>query len=275
MHYMAKINLGRVRGDAFKYEDFTQEQLDRLKGEPGKPGSPGRDGAPGPAVAISDSVISPDPGVAASSKAVKTAYDKAIEAVRVAADAQGAAEIVERKATQNAEDIAILRAETSKNTVLPGLCTPFSGTFGGPGGKHPVNRRTGEADLSYALCDGGTYTAPDGAEVTTPDLRDCMVMGAGPSFSAKTRGGGRTHNHAVAIGSTTLTAAQMPSHNHAQTAGGDYSACTWRLGPGAKGSEWYSYSHNTGGSQAHTHNVQSPDASNLPPYYVLAYVMQL
>lgn len=272
---MAKINLGRVKGDPFRFADFTPEQLEQLKGPPGNDGKPGDDGKPGPTVPISDSVISPDPGVAASSKAVKTAYDRATDAIRAASDAHSAAEIMERKVVQNAEAIDALRAETPADTSLPGMCFPFSGAFGGPGGKHPVNRRTGEADLSYALCDGATYTAPDGAEVITPDLRDCMVMGAGPSHAANTRGGSKTHNHGVAVGATTLTAAQMPSHNHTVTAGGDYSACTWRLGPGAKGSEWHSGSSHAGGNQAHTHSVSATATSSLPPYYALAYVMKL
>lgn len=65
-----------------------------LRGEKGEPGEPGRDGQdgvdgkdgqpgpqgePGSQPPISDSVISDDSGVAASSKAVKIAYDKASE----------------------------------------------------------------------------------------------------------------------------------------------------------------------------------------------------
>ena len=32
---MAEVNLGRVKGDAFTYEDFTEEQLANLKGDNG------------------------------------------------------------------------------------------------------------------------------------------------------------------------------------------------------------------------------------------------
>lgn len=74
---MATVNLGRVKGDPFTWDDFTTEQLEQLKGTPGTQGPPGRDGPTGPTMPISDSVISPDSGVAASSLAVKTAYDRA------------------------------------------------------------------------------------------------------------------------------------------------------------------------------------------------------
>ena len=32
---MAQVNLGRVKGDPFTYDDFTPEQLEALKGESG------------------------------------------------------------------------------------------------------------------------------------------------------------------------------------------------------------------------------------------------
>ena len=32
---MAEVNLGRVKGDPFRYEDFTEEQLAALKGSDG------------------------------------------------------------------------------------------------------------------------------------------------------------------------------------------------------------------------------------------------
>lgn len=88
---MAKIILGKVKGDPFTFEDFTPEQLERLKGAPGEPGLPGEPGEPGPALPVSDSVTSPDSGVAASSLAVKTAYDKAVEAKDAAENAAGMA----------------------------------------------------------------------------------------------------------------------------------------------------------------------------------------
>lgn len=83
---MAKIILGKVKGASFTYEDFTPEQLAKLQGKAFtfEDFTPEQlellKGKDGPTMPISDSVTSPDSGVAASSKAVKTAYDKAVHA---------------------------------------------------------------------------------------------------------------------------------------------------------------------------------------------------
>lgn len=58
----------------------------------------------------------------------------------------------------------------------------------------------------WALCDGGSYPKMDGTgSVSTPNLTDRFIVGAGNSYVIATTGGENTH---------TLTTAEMPSHNH-------------------------------------------------------------
>ena len=115
-----------------------------------------------------------------------------------------------------------------------GLIIPYYGSLDTTG-KYPLIN--GAADTRWNVCDG-----TDG----TPDLRD-IPLGASASKTKGTSGGSETHNHAVSVdntsvtpvgtlntvavaisgtterksisisgnvGSTTLTVAQMPNHNH-------------------------------------------------------------
>lgn len=93
-------------------------------GAPGEPGAPGPQGPAGEQTPISDSVTSPDSGVAASSKAVKTAHDKA-------ATAQAAAEAAQAQAEAVGEDVTALRAELAACISAPVLITE-SGTWTPP-----------------------------------------------------------------------------------------------------------------------------------------------
>ena len=180
---------------------------------------------------------------------------------------------------------------------LPGTVLSGEYRFGGQDDKHPIDETSGEVDLSWALCDGGTYTSPDGREVTVPDLRDKFIIGAGASYAIGATGGGATattksagaHTHTQGnSGATTLTVAQIPNHNHGipapivpQTGTSaycinnqyfilrdpEYGIPTARTGGGG------SHTHTnpaTGSAGAHTHTV-----STLPPYYALAYIMKL
>ena len=92
-----------------------------------------------------------------------------------------------------------------------------------------------------------------------------------------TTGGSQPHTHSLSgtVGETTLSVAQMPSHNHGNV---DILKTT-------SGNADYVYSggyahdamDKTGGSRSHTHALSgaSGDADSLPPYYALALIMRI
>ncbi|MDE7064495.1 MAG: hypothetical protein K2O70_03370, partial [Desulfovibrionaceae bacterium] len=87
------------------------------------------------------------------------------------------------------------------------------------------------------------------------------------------------HDHSLSgtVGATTLSVAQVGSHNH--TAGGSVSSS----GSGGtfesteKAAVNTLYTHASGGSQPHTHSLSADTgtANNMPPYYALAFIMRL
>ena len=64
----------------------------------------------------------------------------------------------------------------------------------------------------WALCDGGTYLAPNGELVATPDLRNYFIVGAGALFPAGATGGSSTHSHSVDI--PVFTSSSSGDHSH-------------------------------------------------------------
>ena len=167
------------------------------------------------------------------------------------------------------------------SAVLPGTVVAFAGSFGGEGNRHPIPLGSSEPDTSWVLCDGGS----DGKGGTVPNLLGRMIRGASDSVPAGSTGGSEKHSHSLSgtVGETTLTEAQMPSHAHLPsnrstfvTEGGNgeaqinassqyktYSICKW--------------TDTTGESASHTHALDgaSGEASSLPPYYALSYIMRL
>ena len=160
------------------------------------------------------------------------------------------------------------------SAVLPGTVVAFAGFFGGEGNRHPIPLGSSEPDTSWVLCDGGS----DGKGGTVPNLLGRMILGASDAHPAGSTGGSEKHSHSLSgtVGATTLTVEQLASHTHtapaaAQDSGGGIIAG----GSGSSGSTWtLSY---TGGSQQHTHALDgaSEEASGLPPYYALSYIIRI
>jgi len=135
----------------------------------------------------------------------------------------------------------------------------------------------------WALCDGGTYTAPNGDSVTTPNLLDRFVYGVSASEDPGATGGASSY---------TLTTAQLPSHSHAISSDGEHSHNIIN-GPATDyGDTNYlpinktsldtsmvaglvssAGSHSHGGATGSTGSGDSID--NRPSFYKLAFIMKL
>ena len=107
----------------------------------------------------------------------------------------------------------------------------------------------------WALCNGSN---------NTPDLRDKFVLGAGNNYTVGVMGDEKE---------ITLTVAQMPSHNHDYVLNNNKCLTIGGADDSTGGVEWDSrYSHDklnilkTGGGESH---------NNMPPYYVLCFIMKL
>ena len=147
-------------------------------------------------------------------------------------------------------------------------------TFGGSDGRRAIMPGESEPRENWVKCDGGS----DGKGGTVPDLRGRMILGASDEHTAGSTGGSETHAHGLSgtVGGTTLTVEQMPGHNHTADVGKFHVGGNNR-GTYSSGDNVVASTSQTGGSQSHTHSLsgaQSDSASNLPPYYALAYIMR-
>ena len=150
----------------------------------------------------------------------------------------------------------------------------FSGTFGGEGNRFPIPLGEDAPDMHWCLCDGTTTNG-----LPVPDLRGRMIRGASDSVPAGSTGGSETHSHSLSgtVGETTLSETQMTSHRHGLIVRTSSRNAAWETGDPM----FWQYAKNgetepTGGSQAHTHDLTgtSGDASSLPPYYALSFIMR-
>ncbi|MEZ6855000.1 hypothetical protein [Halodesulfovibrio aestuarii] len=138
---------------------------------------------------------------------------------------------------------------------LPGEITMFWGVINSAG--RPLDVTTGEPDLAWGYCDGRTYAAPDGRQVTTPNMRNRFPMCTGDNGTGKGAMGG-----AALI---TQSAAQLKSHNHSclrttTVQGKPVGAGTRTVPTGGGGTSA------AGGSSA---------MENRPPYIGVAFIMYL
>lgn len=138
--------------------------------------------------------------------------------------------------------------------VLPGTVTAFSGTFNDG---YPIDKNTGLADKRWHLCDGTNGT---------PDLRNRFIYGGDGTNNGAT-GGEKNHK---------LTEAELPAFRpsiRTSAINDDLkSAHLWHgdrtmVAAGWNDAEMRSDPFKTiGGNQPH---------NNMPPYYVLAFMMKL
>jgi microcystin-dependent protein len=123
----------------------------------------------------------------------------------------------------------------------------------------------------WALCDGQLYILDSNGHaqvestgVQTPDLRGRFILGAGQGSRLTNRTLGDTNGAET----HTLNVSEMPSHNHSYSS--NYTAIDGRAEswPATNNdvSKKYINTGSKGGNSAH---------NNMPPYYVLTYIMKI
>ena len=164
-----------------------------------------------------------------------------------------------------------IESKLSAVNVPVGGILAFSGTFGGEGNRFPIPLGGDAPDMHWCLCDGTTTNG-----LPVPDLRGRMIRGASDSVPAGSTGGSENHSHSLSgtVGETTLTVEQLASHRHTVRGTGNASG---GFGGGGSGIwEATATTSSVGDSQPHTHTLDgaSGEASSLPPYYALSYIMR-
>lgn len=114
----------------------------------------------------------------------------------------------------------------------------------------------------WAPCDGGTYVAPNGELVVTPDLRDRFIVAAGLTYLPNTSGGNSSHTHNVNI--SVFSSSSAGDHSHiidppavSTSSVGDHTH--WIDPPNT--------STNSAGTHSHTYSGQTNSASINCNYY--------
>ena len=148
--------------------------------------------------------------------------------------------------------------------------------FGGSDGRRAILPGESSAREDWIKCDGGT----DGKGGTVPNLQGRVILGASEGHEAGSTGGSETHSHSLSgtVGETTLTTAQMPSHQHPNRARNNYYGSGHRIGNGTDDGQVVGTEDilAAGSSQSHTHELLGNIGSGgaLPPYLALSLIMR-
>ncbi|HZI74430.1 MAG TPA: tail fiber protein, partial [Gemmatimonadales bacterium] len=168
-----------------------------------------------------------------------------------------------------------------------------------------------DVPAGWALCNGSVYSKSDGSgSITSPDLRDRFIVGAGSTYAVGGTGGATSattsssgaasavatsasgdHNHTGSTDGHTLSTSEIPSHRHQQNTGqGSAGAVTgWNVVSNATTALTSLYTEYSGGGGSHSHGLQSSGThthtvdvsshthtvSTMSPYYALAFIMKL
>ena len=225
--------------------------------------------------------------VAASAKAVKTAYDKAVVASNEAnsvmtgatADAAGTSGNVPAPAAGQQD--FFLRGSghwAPVPALFKGAIISYSGQF------QDKNPKVDDVIYTdWAICDGTNGT---------PNLIDKFIRGTDTN-GIGTTGGSDFRDVSIpitgtvsglSVGATTLTIDQMPSHNHSMSFGTSSEDTYMYILDEGPGRYSYPVTNYSGGSQPHTHSISgtgtisgtsSATVNTIPSYYALAYIMKI
>lgn len=165
----------------------------------------------------------------------------------------------------------------------------------------------------WAICNGSTVARSDGlGSITTPNLLDRFIVGAGNFYSPGNTGGATSSTPAITVNGTQLTVSNLPSapmvtlhdgghahgvndpsHTHptgfvagVNQAGFNNSSPTGSLATTTNTGAAYTgisiqgaFSNisvtSNGADAAHAHTASSSAVATVPPYYALVYIMKI
>lgn len=149
----------------------------------------------------------------------------------------------------------------------------------------------------WGLCNGDTYSRVDGTgTITTPNLSSKFVVGAGDAYNVAQTGGATKdtlttdnfpiHNHNFSTSNASGGAHKHKIYYSDKTSGGSPLGDMLEFENDGVGADGSLYTNNNADDGYHTHNYSfttSPTGGNgnnlvldnLPPYYVLCYIMKL
>ncbi|MFI3272620.1 MAG: hypothetical protein R3Y11_11060 [Pseudomonadota bacterium] len=245
--------------------------------------------------AVSASTASAAASASAASTSASNAATSATNAANSAITAQAWAESETAPDPNDAESKSAKSWALSASSGVPIASTTYAGKVMASA-SFTVDQTTGEAAVPNIVPTGGiimwsgsTTVIPTGWALCdgtngTPNLVDRFIVGAGSTYEVGGTGGSASVTPSGTIGSTTLTTAQLPAHNHTDGGGqpaamcyNGYATATSTVDTASVGAttKIIPYTSTTGASSSHTHTFSCSTSDNLPPYYALAYIMKL